>query len=346
MIEVRLVRRTHYQVLEPALLRSLIVRCTSPVNSDFPDRVAKRLSDSTEDLNVAAAGYAVDLAKALKLLNGNLVWGNLGHLLNVVGTSTTSGIGFELNDAERIVFFRLFLEFDGAALIFFSKKIEAQGTLPSSCERWTDIAQELFETTYSEYLQFVTEPQLRVRVRQWAEKRRRQPFRGKSGAHQSWVHVHALRRLLIVEELHQGGARAYKASKATCGGRRPTARLLDMVPDLTALERVIGNQTYYEVAREVLGYSDSRKKLSDAEFLENVLSVYDRVMATGVALCPIQTLAEAIQVQAMIENRSVPQTEDIVPQLRRLQQNTPHGIRLHVDRLGYPAYIKMDRRCR
>ena len=324
------------------MLSLLVLRCTSPVSSDFPDRVARRLSAFGKDLNVAAASYAIDLAKALNLLNANLVWTNLGHLLSVVSVGEPAGSAAELSEAERVAFFRIFLEFDGAALIFFAKKIEAQDTVPGPHESWPQVAQELFESTYDEYLGFVTDTQTRIRVRQLAERRRGRPFQGKSGAHQSWVHIHTLHRLRLVEKVEECNARVYKGKRPVCGVQRPTAKLIEVVPDLKTLEDVIYERACYDVASEVFGCADSEGELSDGDFVCKVRSVYDCVMATGVALCPIQTLAEAIQVQSVAEHRRPPRMENIVTRLRNMQQTASDEIRFHVDRSGYPAYIKMD----
>lgn len=343
MTDVRLVRRTHYQVLEPALLRWLVGRGTSAVSSDFPDRVARKLSDVRKDLNVAAARYVVDLGKALNLVNGNLVWTDLGHLLSVVGSyNRAMADGLELSDAERVVFFRIFLEFDGAAVIFFAKKIEAQQTVPSPRETWGQVAQELFETTYGEYLRFVADPQLRVHVRQLAEKRHRHPFRGKSGAHQSWVHIHTLHRLGFLEKMGKKSGRVYKAKDPVQGTPRPTAKLLELIPNLEALEKVVTSQSCYEVAKHVVGHRPGDQDMSDVDFVQRVRAVYDDVMATGVALCPIQTLSEAIQVQSVTQHLKVPRAEVILTRLRKMQERAPYEIRFHVDRSGYPAFVKMS----
>ncbi len=342
MTEVRLVGRTHYQVLEPALLRSLVQSCTSPVSSAFRDQVARKLSGSQRDLNVVAAGYAVDLGKALRLVRGNLVWTNLGHLLNITAGNHAADSWRELNEAERIVFFRLFLEFDGAALIFFAKKIERQSKVPDQGESWTGIAQDLFQSTYEEYLKFVTGPAPRIRLRQLLERRRRRPFQGKSGTHQSFLHIHTLHRLLLVEQIEEGTTRVYKGNFQVDGMQRPTRRLIGAIPDLMTLERIVDAGTCYDVVGEVLGYAGSGQEMHDTDFMDKVRSVYRDVMATGVAICPIQTVAEAIQVQSVMEHRKPPGIKDILARLKIMQRYAPRKIRLHVDRFGFPAYIKMD----
>ena len=324
------------------MLRLLVQGCTSAVHGDFADRVASRLSACREELNLAAARYAIDLAKALNLVNENLVWTNLGHLLNVVSVSAPPWSINELCESERVLFLRIFLEFDGAALIFFSKKIESQNNVPGRGENWIQIAQELFETTYDEYLQFLSDPQVRIRVRQLAERRRRWPFRGKSGPHQSLIHIQTLHRLGLVERVGEGTTRVYKYKVPAEGSVRPTTKLIELIPDLMVLENVTRDGALYDVAKQVLGYRAVGRELSDHDFLGKLLTVYDQVMATGVALCPIQTVAEAIQVQSVVEGFEPPRTANILLRLRKIQQGTVCQLRFHVDRGGHPAYIKIN----
>ena len=96
----RLLTRTHYQVDEPAYLRVLILRCTSPIRSEYRERVAERLVDKVRELgkmNVAAAHYAIDLARATGLINANNVWTERGQLLNLINEANDTVKGIELS---------------------------------------------------------------------------------------------------------------------------------------------------------------------------------------------------------------------------------------------------------
>ena len=342
MTDVRLLTRTHYQVAEPAILRRLIRVYTSAVHSGFTERVARSMSDNQEGLNVAAARYAIDLGRALNLVNQNLVWTALGHLLNVVSVDTFRCSTNKLSERERVFFLKIFLEFDGAALIFFCNKIENQPRVPERGENWSEIAQKLFETTCQEYLEFLSDPQARIRVRQLADRRRRRAFRGKSGAHQTWLHIQTLHRLGLADRIAEGASRVYRAQVPAQGGASPALKLIQLVPDLVALETIIRDERLYEVAAQVLGYPETSRELNDLEFLDKLLAVYNLVMDTGVALCPIQTVAEAIQVQSVIEGFKAPHTTNVLLRLKNIHQCRLHQLRFHVDRAGHPAYIMLN----
>jgi hypothetical protein len=58
-VQPRLVFRTHYQVDEPAYLSVLVLHATSPVRSDYSERVAQTLATYLQkqgtSFNIAAA---------------------------------------------------------------------------------------------------------------------------------------------------------------------------------------------------------------------------------------------------------------------------------------------------
>lgn len=342
MIVVRLISRTHYQILEPAYLIPLIRECTSPIRSSYRDVVARRFFEKTAGLNIAASGYAVDLARSLELLNSNLVWTGLGQLVNIVATNGVREPREQLSLSEKIVFFRLFLEYDGAALIFVAKKLEAEGQFPAVGESWASLAQELFLDTYDEYLNLTTDTLLRTRIRQLAEKRRHSPFKGHSGRHQLLIHANTLFRLGLVDSSNASSGRMYLAKHLAGRGRLATSELLKFVPDVITLEEIIQSQSLYEVVGRILGIKYSSRVIDDEEFISLVKRVYAQVMETGVNLCSLQTICEALQIQSLVL-ASVPESQTrILTRLRAFQKTVPSQIRFHVDRYGNPAYLKME----
>ena len=342
MIGVRLVNRTHYQVLEPAYLAFLVCRCTSPTSSNHRDTVAGRFFETTEGINIAASKYAVDLARSLHLINSNLIWTELGHLLNLVASDSARRSKLELSTAEKMLFLRIFLEYDGAAFVYLARKLEMQRKLPDCDETWADVAQELFLDVYEEYLEFVTDLQLRTKIRQLAEKRRNTPFQGSSGRHQSFIHIHTLFRLGLVEASRSGSGRVYLAKPVEDEDRFATSELFHAIPDVKTLEQVIDSGALYEVVGRVLGVKHNTKLMSDSEMMERVRSIYSQVMQTGVNLCSLQTLSEMLQIQSLTEGKALESRAAILSRLRAIQSEAPSRMRFHVDQFGYPAYLKME----
>lgn len=341
MIVVRLVGRTHYQVEEPATLAIVVRSCTSPVHSDFRDQVARRLSETDLHINPAAARYAVDLAQRVGLLHHKLVWTNLGHVLALTCCSGSQQDYPSLTKTQKHFFLRLFLEFDGAAFLYFARRLETDGRVPRPGERWHEVAQDLFRETYSEYLTLATDLADRVKIRQLSDRRDAKPFRGKSGAHQCFVHLQTLARLGFVTRTNSHD-RVYTKNAAGTARPTPTARLLASVPSIAALDDIVSKGALYDVAHNLLGGSGHHRGLTGSWFPETVQRIYGRVMKTGIALCPLQTLTEGIQLEYLSLGLSPPHLRDVLTRLRSMQRDAPRSIRFHVDVFGRPAFVKIS----
>ncbi len=319
--------------------------CTSPVRSAIRDNVAGKLASSSRfGLNLAAAAYAVDLAKSLGLLQDrNLVWTNLGHLLHLIHDENPASAHCSLSDRQVYFFLRAFLEFDGAAFIHFAKRIEEHGSIPSggSEERWPEIAQRLFLETYAEYLNLATDPKDRIRIRQLGERRRAKPFKGNSGRHQCFVHLNALCRLRLITAATTND-RAYTQAPPIPDGASPTAKLLRLLPDAAELERAVSAGRLYEIVGELSGRTLRHHDFHHDAFADMVHQLYRRVVSTGVSLCSLQTLTEAIQIEALVLGHKPPHAHVILNQLRSIQRESPRTIRFHVDVYGRPAYLKIS----
>lgn len=351
----RVLSRTHYQIDEPAYLRILVLECASPTRSDYPEAIAKRLHDRLEisgiHVNLPAARYAVDLARALGLLTENNFWSELGHVLKICEKQSNaidarSQVSLGLSDEERIFFFRLFLEFDGAALIFFARILAGQKVLPPEGKDWNYVADEMMKYAYESYLKISTDIQERIRLRHGLERRLRTPYAGKSGAHQIFVHLQSLVRMGFLASDVSTGGRRYLAPAAF--DTAPLRKFLTLVPDVVALERVIANRKWAEVSAQVLvgltrDAPNLRGRIAADAVAKQFESVYRRVMATSVPLCSIRTLIEASQVCQLAQGTEPWDYDDAFELLKRMQAGSSRSVRFHVDRIGRPAFVTFPR---
>ena len=149
-MEPRILYRTHYQADEPALVTFIVRHCTSAVESNYSERVAERLSRYVSSrgrgLNVAAAGYAVDLAQDLGVLSENNSWTAKGHLVALIAKAECGDLegDLALDEQERFLYFRLFLDADGALLLFLARAAMVAGSLPAPKGRWNGLARAMF----------------------------------------------------------------------------------------------------------------------------------------------------------------------------------------------------------
>ena len=350
----RLLTRTHYQVDEPAYLRLLVLACSSCTQSDYSDRLAARLVDELgrrgQDLNIGAARYGVDLARAIGLLTDNNTWTDLGMLLYTVSGARDDFGDLKLTASERLFFFRLFLEADGAALIFLGKLLADCGQLPVKGQTWVEgtnrIANDMFAACFAEYLDLAAEPVERVKLRQVLERRNARPFHGNSGRHQMSVHLQTMYRLGLVGRSQQNNSRAYYLPEREDfhGGLWALTRC---VPDARALEDTLKERAWPVVAARVFqtslpGLPAGADESLGRDLLEHLLPTYDIICATGVPLCSLTALVESLQIRQLLRTGKTVTYTKALEMLTGLQRRHPREVRFHVDRTGQPAFVKFS----
>lgn len=344
----RLLTRTHYQVDEPAYL-ILLQSCCSPVKSEYKDTIAgrllTRLKQSGVDFNLPAAKYAVDLARALQLVTSNSVWTAKGHLVNLLCRPAVTADN-ELSLPERLLFFRLFLEADGAALIFLARAIKDHGALPAAGLPWTTLATEMFVRIYQEYLELTTDTASRTALRHAIRQRERKSFTGKSGPHQVFTHLQLLYRTGLIGKHIDGKNRHYTMLADDERSPAPLDRFLQEVPDCRTLERRLvepeWSQLLYRVFQSHIRGSAAAECVDKGLLESLILDAYARICSTGINLCPLETLIESLQIGQLVDTGHILTRDDLMQSLRSLQRQKPHALRFHVDRFGKPAYIKMS----
>jgi len=346
-MQPRLVLRTHYQVDEPAILKFLVQKCSSAVRSEYAERAALCLANgikrSGRKFNPAAGNYAVDLARQLRLVNDNVVWTELGQLLHLVSQKEGGQWDAELSLSERILFFRLFLEADGASMLFIARALREHGQLPPPGQSWCDVANGMVVSVYTEYLEHTPDPADRVRLRRVIDRRRARPYKGKSGPHQMFVHVQALHRMGLIQREDSNATRLYRLSDSTSA----FDKLLVALPDVMTLESCVKNRGWALVAWQVMADqlpSESGRiaVVEDEQLFEEVRSVYDSIASTGVSLCPIQAIIETLQIRSLTTGAGVLGYAEVMSVLEKLRKQSPRDVRFHVNRAGRPAFIKLS----
>lgn len=337
---VRVLTRTHYQVDEPAYVRQLVLRCASPTRSEYPERVAQRLDDHLKtagrEFNLPAAKYCVDLAKGLGLLTDNNVWTDHAQTLHFLTSAAgLSGITFdlELSKLERIFFFRLFLEYDGAALLFFAHLLRRERAISQD---WNVLANEMMVFIYDAYLEVMTDFAERSRLRHSLEKRVKTPYGGKSGSHQCFVHLQSLMRMGLLERVSTKREYVAPLGVASLEG------LLGKAPDVLSLDKAVTTGQWAEVAAAVFGASEPGPVSDKDTIMARCREIYARVMSTGVTLCSLRTLTETIQVEDLAGGFTATETREILSVLREAQAADPKRVRFHVDRMGRPAFVTLE----
>lgn len=348
-MRARVLYRTHYQVEEPAYMELLVKLCTSPVQAAYPERVAQKLANEVSSrgkkFNVAAAAYAVDLGHGLGILNENNTWTDKGHLLALHGKIGAGDIETEsqLDAVERLTHFRLFLEGDGAALIYIARIALAGRTIPEDRERrlwwlpWNRFAREMFNNMYGEYLATTADIADRIALRKELD-RLKVPFAGKTGAHKSFIHLQTMFRMHFLQRTDPAAQREYALGESAAEGLKA---LVHLIPTVSKLEETVEKGRWSEIAAAVFHVGRGPEITSDA-LLHVVAQVYGRIAATGVPLCSLSTLVDAVQIHLMTSGLRLLTKDEVVIALTALQKERPKDVRFHVDRRGRLAFVKMS----
>jgi len=286
---------------------------------------------SGREFNPAAGGYAVDLARQLGLVNDNLVWAELGQVLHLVSEERGHEWVAELALPERVLFFRLFLEADGAAMLFIARTLGQHGQLPPTGKSWCDVANEMVLAVYAEYLEQTPDPADRVRLRRVIDRRRARPYTGKSGPHQMFLHLQALHRLGLIQREDSNSTRLYRLGDSQAA----LDKLLVALPNGMALEVCVSEREWARVAGEVLADqlpsgSVSAAVIEDERIFEGVRSVYDSITRTGVSLCSIQSIVETLQIRSLAAGDGILGYSEVLSALERLRKQFPRDVRFHV----------------
>src|SRR5207302_9409596 len=260
----------------------LVKLCSSPVQSSYREVVAKKLADQIEarckvelsgeegikGFNEKAGEYAVDLARSLEVINDNHAWTEKGHLIGLIAdvAKKTPTEEVELNPAEKLLHFRIFLEGDGAAFLFLAKYFLANESIQSihSPEAVNPLAQDMFVDILREYYSLTTAPTDRLKLRRHLEAVKTKPFRGKGGTHKIKLHVHTLYRLGLLNS--DGSSYQLPKPEREVSG---LATLIRRIPDVATLEKSIQLKQWAQIAAEVFNLSIQKSGLglNDNEIL-------------------------------------------------------------------------------
>jgi hypothetical protein len=359
-MQPRLIFRTHYQVDEPAYVEFLIQACTSATSGADAGAVAERLKLEVERrarrrFNVAAAGYAIHLGKALGLLTPYHTWTERGHLVNL-----TAEVGrgeperqLSLSPVERVLHCRLFMEADGAALIALARYLKRRSTIVQAQVINSTFIEDTFVEILEEYLALVADPTEARPLQERIDYLRTTGYGGRTGQgrtrqHKLRLHVQTLYRLGIVQRVDKPRGLAFRTPLKGDEAPSSPAALLEQVPDAATLEERLRAGEWATLCANALGMPHERPvdlDQGDRRYLLDLLArFYPEVMASGVTACPLVPVVEAIQIRALAERGWLLAPERVVGVIEAEAARLPGDLRL-LTRRGRPrAAIRLSDR--
>lgn len=341
-MEPRILKRTHYQVNEPAYMEFVVRECTHPTKSAYKESVSKRLQDRLPKrwaLNRAAAAYAVDMAAGLGLIGDNYSWTQLGILIAVGSDADLSDPGsFEvLSGSRRLAMCRVLLEGDGAAIWYLLRIAAERGSIRPGGEAANDMAADMYIGIVREYLELTSSIQGRMALRAELKRLQSDRYSGNTGRHKLLFHVNSLHRLGFFAR-EDDSSLEYTLSEL---GLRATETLLDRVPTIAALERIVQRQELMTLTTEVLAGPSKEITEPEGEYSRMLTAAYGEVISLGLSLAPVALLLDLVELRLAEAGTRVPRTAAL-DELMALREKHPRKIRFHVDRKGRPAYVIME----
>jgi hypothetical protein len=274
----------------------------------------------------------------LNLLTENFFWTATGHTA-VLLSGRDEEKGFfqkDLSLEERLFWFRVFLEKDAGALQFFAREVAVHEEVPSTGKDWNDLANEMTVYIYNSYLTLSEDIRDRAEMRQVLNRRQRQPYKGKSGAHQCFLHINTLFRTGL---LSATGRKYRRSDDPIMHGS--VDRFVALAPDISRMEATISKSEIAAIMGKVFWGDLSDGKWTERDVLAEVGDLYARVSERGVSLCPLITLSDAVQIKQLGRGECPIPYQRFLSILRAEQSRDPKRVRFHVDRLGRPAFITL-----
>ena len=343
-MRVRVLFRTHYQIDQPAHFYGLVSDCTSATKSEYPERVAKRLANML-DFNEAAALYAVDLARLAELVTDRMVWTPLGISVGLLVRHSRDlrNTNFELTAVEQMLALRVFLESDGATLLWLARRmLEATEADVLTEDVANKISAKMFPSIYDEYLQVIQGVPERQNLRAERDRIRSKGFTGKTGKHKLWLHFETLNKVGLCRRTEEERARTYACPTGT--GESALRNLVRMLPDVMVLEKRASATELSDISaaiiREVLQLNAT--KIADADTRNRLLGAIREVRELGMNLCPISSVIDMVTFRGVSEGISMPTAGALRLMITQMNREDPRHVRLHVDRNGRPAFVVID----
>jgi hypothetical protein len=254
---------------------------------------------------------------------------------------------YTLDARERLVYFRLFLEGDGAVMLYIAKRaIEEKRPIPAyaaddnsdrDVHDWNRFAREMFLSIYREYLAKTSDMADRIEIRREVE-RLAKPYKGKTAVHKCLIHLQSLFRLGLLERSESQTQREYFAGDGALDGLRG---LTKHIPNVVALEEVVLEGTWADAA--AVAFHLGRGDEPSINLVHSLVATfYRRVIETGVPFCSLTTLVDAVQVQLLSSDAKLVTRTQIIDMLTQLQKERSKDVRFHVDRRGRLAFVKMS----
>jgi hypothetical protein len=291
-----------------------------------PDE-AERMIERTIGINKAAAGYLVDLAKALNLVTNQLVLTGFGKVARTLGGDSNN---LALNEREKPFYLALFLETD--ALVFSQV---AAACLKLGRFRNADLArgkviEAAFRGAFAVLIDRAGLIQERVALKRQLQDLPTE-YKGRTHEHKLDVRVKLLEQLGMLE---RRGSYFEVAQSIT-----PLANLASNLPGLA---ETVSRSSSMDISLGLLRTPTMREVQIDEITIEVIGRAFLQIEGSNGRLAGISA-AEFLTASIYFESGAILASETFAKSIDQLSKGANPPIRVHVDRSGKRALFSIEK---
>lgn len=346
----------------------LLDKCTSPQQSNYPETVAKRLvslrgersNDSDFDsfqVNSESAKFAVAMAQTLGFLTQNCVWDWRGlSTISIVRSYTRDKDKVEqylrLMDEERSIYFKYFLESDGAAILQIGKKILSLGKISRSdlLSESLGIVNTAFIEVWEAYRNLTTDMQLRMELAASIKERKARPFGRKEPGYTTKTLVHkALGHVLPMVDLglierQKSDANEVLFTPLQESGLSYLQNLISAMQSIEKMEQRFSRDEYFQIYAETFNiqYERFTSEKHGSQLIKEITSVYRELQPYSPAFVSIPAIADVIGARMINRNRILVERPDVERTLDQTKVAHTKDLHFHVDKSGRRSFLSIS----
>jgi len=344
-MEIRLQLKTHYQISKPGIFSVLLLECTSPIKCSYPEVISKKLAGidfETIALNKESAKFAVAMAQSFGFITQNMFWDWKGRAIVLILDITPRKKPAEylkLTSEEEILYFKYYLEADGAAILEICKLFEKIGQISRKNLLSNDFIDQIFINIWGTYKLLTSDLRQKVYLKDNIQKLKSRPYTFKTRIHKALTHIESLVEFGFFDRIENKNeiifVPRYKNGKLTI------KRLINELETVEKMEKRFSKFEHFEIIKNIhcLDAKSFDPEIHSNLLWNEIIKTYKKAFTEPSKMASISILSDVISTKFLSSNKILIKKPDIENELISLKSKYPHDINFHVDKAGKKAYV-------
>jgi hypothetical protein len=281
------------------------------------------------------------MARDFGFLTENWFWTWRGHVINTIVSDLQkpdTNAFLNLEPVERIMYFKYYLEADGAALLLLAEKLLQTGCLSWSDFVKTPIVEQLFLEIWQEYLDMTSDLRERITIRKHLSALARKGYDEDTRPHKVAPRLGAFTDFGLIEHRLVDTEKIFAPLQTEAGS--PLAALVTELKNIRTMEEQFDREEYFAVVAKVFDLGHRQYDTTVEQLLgQEILRAYAATRDQVVNLAPIKAITDIVTARLLAEHDILIGQSIITQYLDNLSSHHPYDVRFHVDRQGRRAYL-------